>query len=118
MTLEEAVEVILAGSPFIMCEDCAGRGWFFDVSKLTPEGAKIPQMCHPCHMAGQVVRPEYRQACKLLGRPTPKLKLYEPKSAQTSIRMAANQGLPLKTVMDAMKAMGMLPSPSSPDKSR
>jgi hypothetical protein len=121
MTLEEAVEVILQGNPFVECKSCGGMGYFFNSLEVDENGEKMPRLCPPCNMTGQVVRAEYRKACNVLGRPVPKVEVkYHSHRMDmlTPLRIAQGQRLPIKTVMKAMEALGMLPTPSRTEKSR
>jgi hypothetical protein len=64
MTLEEAIERILAGNPFTQCAPCLGTG---KVGSLL-EGWELCKSCEGC---ASYADPAYAEACRILDRPFP-----------------------------------------------
>lgn len=56
MTLEEAAEIVLKGDPWMKCPKS--------------EDQDHPQDCE-CDLSGAVLKPEYKEACRVLDRPLP-----------------------------------------------
>ena len=77
MTLEEAGQIVLEGNAFRPCKECAGEGRVLIEFRTDHERGKPAmevetyQLCRPCEHTGQIVRDEYRLACRLLSTKVP-----------------------------------------------
>jgi hypothetical protein len=65
MTEVEAVERILAGSPYTQCSRCRGTGKTGDALFETLE------LCTTCEGCASYADPAYAEACRILDRPFP-----------------------------------------------
>jgi hypothetical protein len=67
VTEVEAVERILAGSPYTQCAPCLGTG---KVSRID-EATASWELCKSCEGCASYADPAYAEACRILDRPFP-----------------------------------------------
>ena len=64
ISIEQAVEIILAGEASFMCHVCMGQG-------STMQVHDVFESCPACSGSGHLRNPEYDEACEVLDRPKP-----------------------------------------------
>lgn len=68
MTKEEAVEIILKGGPWVVCDTCDASG------QVRIEGGKGTDSCQTCDGYASFMNPDYVEACYILGMEVPTIR--------------------------------------------
>jgi hypothetical protein len=95
MKYEEAGELVLQGDAFESCPECVGEGRFLIETRTEFERGRPAlevetyQLCVTCGSTGLRIRPDFREACHMTGRPYPHPPARTPKRPASDKNLAA-----------------------------